>query len=153
MHHFRLILTPVPLRTLFTIMYRTQTLHTAFPLTPIGYLEISGTLSYQWGRYHGLAYMYSVATSLAKLYTTFPSTYIIITNIEVDNTTTTAPSPANGLTALIEAIHHNPVLHITPPSSPHGNTPTLGFYTSHTRLGHLDRLPTPQPIPRPARPL
>jgi hypothetical protein len=53
--------------------------------TPIGHLDSSAVLSFQWGRYQELTNLYSIATSLAKLHSTTYASYTITTNNEVDN--------------------------------------------------------------------
>jgi hypothetical protein len=59
-------------------------LETGLP-TPIGYLDSSAVLSFQWGHYHELSNLYCIANSLAKLHSTPSASYTVITNNEVDN--------------------------------------------------------------------
>jgi hypothetical protein len=53
--------------------------------TPIGHLDSSAVLSFQWGHYKDLSNLSCIATSLAKLHSTTHNTFTIITNTEVDN--------------------------------------------------------------------
>ena len=53
--------------------------------TPIGCLDSSAVLSFQWGRYQDLSNLYCLATTLSKLHSTPTASYTIITNNEVDN--------------------------------------------------------------------
>jgi hypothetical protein len=53
--------------------------------TPIGYLDSSAVLSFQWGRYHDLSNLYCLDSALTKLNSTPAASYTVITNNEVDN--------------------------------------------------------------------
>jgi hypothetical protein len=53
--------------------------------TPIGCLDSSAVLSFQWGRYQDLSNLYCLATTLSKLHSTPTASYTVITNNEVDN--------------------------------------------------------------------
>ena len=53
--------------------------------TPIGYLDTSAALSFQWGQYQDLSNLYCLASAITKLHSTSDHTYTVVTNAEVDN--------------------------------------------------------------------
>ena len=53
--------------------------------TPIGYLDSSAALSFQWGQYQDLSNLYCLASEITKLHSTPSASYTVITNTEVDN--------------------------------------------------------------------
>jgi hypothetical protein len=120
--------------------------------TPIGHLDSSAILSFQWGHFHDLSNLYCIATSLAKLISDTNNSYIVITNNEVDNFHNhhLYPSQWTNLSNMGTPPHpgtpHNSLLVIT---SQHSHFDLL--HLTHTFATWIDSLhypPPPSPLTR-----